>query len=193
MSIWRYFCPSFASKQNIMPYFLRRARPFSFDRIMVLFLYDYKDIPVRFLKAISFKKHNTKMDSWAACFSGFFMRSERPHTTNHQRSKLMLVSKKTVYVGADIVTMSDTRLPRPKVRASRMGASNVGTREGPRIRQSGRIRRRGFRRRDLYPGFIDTHSHMSPFSRCLNQVYCSFAWFHRRRAAGSARQGRRKR
>ena len=50
------------------------------------------------------------MDSWAACFfrDFFALRSERPHTThNHQRSKLMLVSKKTVYVGADIVTMSE--------------------------------------------------------------------------------------
>ena len=24
----------------------------------------------------------------------------------------------------------------------------------------------------VFPGFIDTHSHMSSFSRCLNQVYC---------------------
>ena len=47
-----------ASKQEYHAvFFLERAKNFSFDRIMVLFLYDYKDIPVRsFLKALSFKK-----------------------------------------------------------------------------------------------------------------------------------------
>ncbi|HJH13738.1 MAG TPA: hypothetical protein K8U76_00510, partial [Bilophila wadsworthia] len=52
------FCPSFASKQEYHAvFFLERAKNFSFDRIMVLFLYDYKDIPVRsFLKVLSFKK-----------------------------------------------------------------------------------------------------------------------------------------
>ena len=80
---------------------------------MVLFLYDYKDIPVRSFLKIHFVRKSTIAQNGqlgSVFFSGFFSHcvpNAPIRRTNHQRSKLMLVSKKTVYVGADIVTMSD--------------------------------------------------------------------------------------
>ena len=85
----------------------------------------------------------------------------------------MLVSKKTVYVGADIVTMSDKA---PKAEAVCIADGRiecVGTREEVLgYAKAGEYDVVDFGGGTLYPGFIDTHSHMSSFSRCLNQVYC---------------------
>ena len=85
----------------------------------------------------------------------------------------MLVSKKTVYVGADIVTMSEKA---PKAEAVCIADGRiecVGTREEVLgYAKAGEYDVVDFGGGTLYPGFIDTHSHMSSFSRCLNQVYC---------------------
>ena len=85
----------------------------------------------------------------------------------------MLVSKKTVYVGADIVTMSDKA---PKAEAVCIADGRiecVGTREEVLgYAKAGEYDVVDFGGGTLDPGFIDTHSHMSSFSRCLNQVYC---------------------
>ena len=85
----------------------------------------------------------------------------------------MLVSKKTVYVGADIVTMSEKA---PKAEAVCIADGRiecVGSREEVLgYAKAGEYDVVDFGGGTLYPGFIDTHSHMSSFSRCLNQVYC---------------------
>ena len=100
----------------------------------------------------------------------------------------MLVSKKTVYVGADIVTMSEKA---PKAEAVCIADGRiecVGSREEVLgYAKAGEYDVVDFGGGTLYPGFIDTHSHMS------SGVLRRFARFHRRRAAGPARQGRRKR
>lgn len=86
----------------------------------------------------------------------------------------MLVSKKTVYVGADIVTMSEKA---PKAEAVCIADGRiecVGSREEVLgYAKAGEYDVVDFGGGTLYPGFIDTHSHMSSFSRCLNQVYCA--------------------
>ena len=85
----------------------------------------------------------------------------------------MLVIKKTVYVGADIVTMSEKA---PKAEAVCIADGRiecVGSREEVLgYAKAGEYDVVDFGGGTLYPGFIDTHSHMSSFSRCLNQVYC---------------------
>ena len=85
----------------------------------------------------------------------------------------MLVSKKTVYVGADIVTMSEKA---PKAEAVCIAGGRiecVGSREEVLgYAKAGEYDVVDLGGGTLYPGFIDTHSHMSSFSRCLNQVYC---------------------
>ena len=85
----------------------------------------------------------------------------------------MLVSKKTVYVGADIVTMSEKA---PKAEAVCIADGRiecVGSREEVLgYAKAGEYDVVDFGGGTLYPGFIDTHSHLSSFSRCLNQVYC---------------------
>ena len=113
----------------------------------------------------------------------------------------MLVSKKTVYVGADIVTMSEKA---PKAEAVCIADGRiecVGSREEVLgYAKAGEYDVVDFGGGTLYPGFIDTHTHFE-----MNKPYVlvqplpqsgvlrRFARFHRRRAAGPARQGRRKR
>ena len=78
----------------------------------------------------------------------------------------MLVSKKTVYVGADIVTMSDKA---PKAEAVCIADGRiecVGTREEVLgYAKAGEYDVVDFGGGTLYPGFIDTHSHMASI-RC---------------------------
>ena len=107
----------------------------------------------------------------------------------------MLVSKKTVYVGADIVTMSEKA---PKAEAVCIADGRiecVGSREEVLgYAKAGEYDVVDFGGGTLYPGFIDTHSHMSSLQPLPQSgVLRRFARFHRRRAAGPARQGRRKR
>ena len=109
----------------------------------------------------------------------------------------MLVSKKTVYVGADIVTMSDKA---PKAEAVCIADGRiecVGTREEVLgYAKAGEYDVVDFGGGTLYPGFIDTPTPVEMnkgTDRPQSGVLRRFAWFHRRRAAGTARQGRRKR
>ena len=85
----------------------------------------------------------------------------------------MLVRKKTVYVGADIVTLSDSL---PKAEAVCVADGRIecvgGREEVLRYAGSGEYDVVDLGGGTLYPGFIDTHSHLSSFSGCLNQVYC---------------------
>lgn len=85
----------------------------------------------------------------------------------------MLVRKKTVYVGADIVTLSGS-LPKAEAVCVADGRIEcVGGREDVlRYAGSGDYDVVDLGGGTLYPGFIDTHSHLSSFSGCLNQVYC---------------------
>ena len=85
----------------------------------------------------------------------------------------MLVSKKTVYVGADIVTMSEKAPKAEDVCIADGRIECVGSREEVLgYAKAGEYDVVAFGGGTLYPGFIDTHSHMSSFSRGLNQVYC---------------------
>ena len=85
----------------------------------------------------------------------------------------MLVRKKTVYVGADIVTLTDGA---PKAEAVCVADGRIecvgGRDEVLRYARLGDCDVVDLGGGTLYPGFIDTHSHLSSFSNCLDQVYC---------------------
>lgn len=85
----------------------------------------------------------------------------------------MLARKKTVYVGADVVTLSDA-CPRAEAVCVADGRIDcVGSREDVlHYARSGEYDTVDLGGGTLYPGFIDTHSHMSSYSNCLRQVYC---------------------
>lgn len=107
----------------------------------------------------------------------------------------MLVSKKTVYVGADIVTMSEKA---PKAEAVCIADGRiecVGSREEVLgYAKAGEYDVVDFGGRDPLSRL---YRHPQPYVlvQPLPQsgVLRRFARFHRRRAAGPARQGRRKR
>ena len=85
----------------------------------------------------------------------------------------MLVGKKTVYLGADIVTMSEQA---PRAEAVCVSGGRIEC-VGGRDEVLGYARAGEYEIVDLgggtlYPGFIDSHSHLSSFSNCLDQVYC---------------------
>ncbi len=85
----------------------------------------------------------------------------------------MLARKKTVYVGADIITLSDA-CPRAEAVCVADGRIDcLGSREDVlEYARPGGCEIVDLGGGTLYPGFIDTHSHMSSFSNCLRQVYC---------------------
>ena len=99
----------------------------------------------------------------------------------------MLARKKTVYVGADIITLSDA-CPRAEAVCVADGRIDcLGSREDVlEYARPGGCEIVDLGGGTLYPGFIDTHSHMSSFSNCLRQVYCGSSL---RRAASLAREG----
>ena len=102
----------------------------------------------------------------------------------------MLVSKKTVYVGADIVTMSEKA---PKAEAVCIADGRIEC-VGSREEVLGHAKAGEYDVVDFGGG---TLYHPQPYVlvQPLPQsgVLRRFARFHRRRAAGPARQGRRKR
>ncbi len=85
----------------------------------------------------------------------------------------MLVGKKTVYVGADIVTMSG-KAPRAEAVCVADGRIEcVGSRdEVLGYAGAGDYELTDLGGGTLYPGFIDSHSHVSSYSTYLDQVYC---------------------
>lgn len=116
------------------------------------------------------------MDSWAVCFFRDFFRivfRTPPYDAQSSKEQAHVGKQKTVYVGADIVTMSEKA---PKAEAVCIADGRiecVGSREEVLgYAKAGEYDVVDFGGGTLYPGFIDTHSHMSSFSRCLNQVYC---------------------
>lgn len=107
----------------------------------------------------------------------------------------MLVSKKTVYVGADIVTMSEKA---PKAEAVCIADGRiecVGSREEVLgYAKAGEYDVVDFGRAGPSIPALSTPTAICPRSAAAS-IRCTarFARFHRRRAAGPARQGRRKR
>lgn len=85
----------------------------------------------------------------------------------------MLVRKKIVYAGADIVTMSG-EMPRAEAVCVADGRIECVGSRGDVIRYAslGDYELVELGGGALYPGFIDTHSHLSSFSNYLDQVYC---------------------
>lgn len=83
--------------------------------------------------------------------------------------------KTTVYYGVPVITMSDTLPEAEAVCVAQGRILAVGTREavcacaGPQAEQ---VDLRELGGSALYPGFIDTHSHLSQYSACLDQAYC---------------------
>ena len=107
----------------------------------------------------------------------------------------MLVSKKTVYVGADIVTMSEKA---PKAEAVCIADGRIEC-VGSREEVLGYAKAGEYDVVDFGGGTLVSRLYRHPQPYVLVQplpqsgVLRRFARFHRRRAAGPARQGRRKR
>ncbi len=90
-----------------------------------------------------------------------------------QGADSMLVRKKTVFVGATVVTLSDALPAAEAVCVSDGRIDCVGGREEIlRYAQQGKHEVVDLGGGFLYPGFIDTHSHLSTLSERLEQVDC---------------------
>lgn len=88
----------------------------------------------------------------------------------------MFVQKKTVFTGEHITTLSDT-LPHAQAICVANGRIEcAGSREDVlRYAAMGEYTVHDLGDGYLYPGFIDTHSHLSSYSLCMNQVYCGLS------------------
>ena len=85
----------------------------------------------------------------------------------------MLVQKKTVFLGATVITLSDSLPAAEAVCVSDGRIDCVGGREEVlRYAQQGEYDVVDLGGGFLYPGFIDTHSHLSTFSNRLAQIDC---------------------
>ena len=85
----------------------------------------------------------------------------------------MQVNKRTVFTGADIVSLSETMPQAEAVCVSSGRIEAMGSREDIlNYAKTGTFELIDLGGGVLYPGFIDTHSHLSAYSGCLNQVYC---------------------
>lgn len=86
----------------------------------------------------------------------------------------MIGKKKTVFLGAKVVTMWDELPEAEAVCVSDGRIECVGSEEDVlRFAAAGgtapqRVELQGV----LYPGFIDTHSHLSSYAECLDQAFC---------------------
>ena len=85
----------------------------------------------------------------------------------------------TVFSGADIVTMDAFRMAEKRPRAEAACVANgriaaVGSRGDMLSLASGMgsFEEVSFGGGVIYPGFIDSHSHLSSYSACLDRVYC---------------------
>lgn len=85
----------------------------------------------------------------------------------------MLVKEKIVFTGADIVTLSEKVPHAQAVCVSNGRIDCVGSEsEILRYAKMGACQVIQLQEGTLYPGFIDTHSHLSMYGDCLDQVYC---------------------
>ncbi len=84
----------------------------------------------------------------------------------------MLVKEKIVFTGADIITLSD-KIPHAQALCVSNGRIDcIGSEDEilayAKMGKYRLIKMQG----TLYPGFIDTHSHLSMYANCLDQIYC---------------------
>ena len=82
----------------------------------------------------------------------------------------MFTNRKIVYTGANIVTLSD-KVPHAEAVSVRNGRIEaVGSRAElvGNFRDCDVIELEGV----IHPGFIDSHSHLSSYAACIDQVYC---------------------
>lgn len=87
----------------------------------------------------------------------------------------MLSLPSTIFANAEIVTLCETA---PKAEAVCVAGGrilHVGSLSEVRAAAGGTAREIDLGGGVLYPGFIDTHSHLSSCANCLDQVYCGLS------------------
>lgn len=132
-----------------------------FLSITIIFYNTLKRLPIYIGTPLAYRERRT-----LKLFSSTFSRSL-------ERVGLMQAEKRKVFTGGDIVTLWND-MPRAEAVCVYGGKIEaVGSLEDvKRFATTGQTEVIDLSGGVLYPGFIDTHSHLSSYANCVNQVYC---------------------